>query len=80
MRSEAKTSPERVWQFSSVANLWLITVMKNMRPAGKQEESPRYHGRDNAVMRAKRENALVLLGSGYTFCLKVTITRVALRR
>jgi primosomal protein N' (replication factor Y) len=29
----------------------------------KQEETPRYHGRDVAVMRGKQENALVVLGS-----------------
>ncbi len=49
--------------FAPVANLGLIIVDKEYEASYKQEESPRYHGRDTAVMRAKLENATVLLGS-----------------
>jgi primosomal protein N' (replication factor Y) len=49
--------------FAPVANLGLIIVDEEHEASYKQEESPRYHGRDTAVMRAKLENAVVLLGS-----------------
>jgi len=49
--------------FAPVANLGLIIVDEEHEASYKQEESPRYHGRDTAVMRAKLENATVLLGS-----------------
>jgi primosomal protein N' (replication factor Y) len=49
--------------FAPVANVGLIIVDEEHEAAYKQEESPRYHGRDVAVMRAKLEGATVLLGS-----------------
>jgi primosomal protein N' (replication factor Y) len=49
--------------FAPVANLGLIIVDEEHEASYKQEESPRYHGRDTAVMRAKLESAVVLLGS-----------------
>jgi primosomal protein N' (replication factor Y) len=49
--------------FAPVANLGLIIVDEEHEASYKQEESPRYHGRDTAVMRAKLEGAAVLLGS-----------------
>jgi primosomal protein N' (replication factor Y) len=49
--------------FAPVANLGLIIVDEEHEASYKQEESPRYHGRDTAVMRAKLENTVVLLGS-----------------
>jgi primosomal protein N' (replication factor Y) len=49
--------------FAPVANLQLIVVDEEHEPAYKQDETPRYHGRDVAVMRAKLNNAVCLLGS-----------------
>lgn len=49
--------------FAPVQNLKLIVVDEEHEPAYKQDETPRYHGRDVAVMRAKLNRALCLLGS-----------------
>lgn len=49
--------------FAPVANLRLIVVDEEHEPAYKQDETPRYHGRDVAVMRAKLNHAVTLLGS-----------------
>lgn len=49
--------------FAPVQNLRLIVVDEEHEPAYKQDETPRYHGRDVAVMRAKLGGALCLLGS-----------------
>ncbi len=49
--------------FAPVNNLKLIVVDEEHEPAYKQDETPRYHGRDVAVMRAKLNRAICLLGS-----------------
>jgi primosomal protein N' (replication factor Y) len=49
--------------FAPVRNLGLLIVDEEHDGSYKQEESPRYHGRDVAVMRAKLEGAVVVLGS-----------------
>ena len=49
--------------FAPVRNLKLIVVDEEHEPAYKQDETPRYHGRDVAVMRAKLSGSLCLLGS-----------------
>jgi primosomal protein N' (replication factor Y) (superfamily II helicase) len=49
--------------FAPVRNLGLIVVDEEHEPTYKQEEAPRYHARDVAVMRGHREPCAVLLGS-----------------
>ncbi len=49
--------------FAPVQNLRLVIVDEEHEPAYKQDETPRYHGRDVAVVRAKLSGAHCLLGS-----------------
>jgi primosomal protein N' (replication factor Y) len=49
--------------FAPVRDLRLIVVDEEHEPAYKQDETPRYHGRDVAVYRAKLAGAVCLLGS-----------------
>jgi primosomal protein N' (replication factor Y) len=49
--------------FAPLDRLGVIIVDEEHEPSYKQEETPRYHGRDVAVMRGSMERALVLLGS-----------------
>ena len=49
--------------FAPVQSLGLIIVDEEHDGSYKQEESPRYNGRDVAVMRARQAGALVVLGS-----------------
>ena len=49
--------------FAPLENLGLIVVDEEQEGSYKQAETPRYHGRDVAVMRAKLENCVAVLGS-----------------
>ena len=49
--------------FAPLENIGLIIVDEEQENSFKQEETPRYHGRDVAIVRAKLEGALALLGS-----------------
>jgi primosomal protein N' (replication factor Y) len=49
--------------FAPVARLGLIVVDEEHEPSYKQDEAPRYHARDVAVMRGRIERCAVLLGS-----------------
>jgi len=49
--------------FAPLENLGLIIVDEEQESAYKQEEAPRYNGRDTAVYRAHLEGAVALVGS-----------------
>ena len=49
--------------FAPVEPLGLVIVDEEHEHTYKQEESPRYHARDVAVVRGQREGAVVVLGS-----------------
>ena len=49
--------------FSPLERVGLVVVDEEHDTSYKQDETPRYHGRDVAVMRAKQQGALVVLGS-----------------
>jgi primosomal protein N' (replication factor Y) len=49
--------------FAPVTDLALLIVDEEHDSSYKQEETPRYHARDVAVMRAKMSDAMVVMGS-----------------
>jgi primosomal protein N' (replication factor Y) len=49
--------------FAPVKNLGLIVIDEEQSASYKQESTPRYNARDVAIMRAKVERAVVVLGS-----------------
>jgi len=49
--------------FAPVQKLGLIIVDEEHDGSYKQQETPRYHGRDVAVVRARNANAVIVLGS-----------------
>jgi len=72
--------------FAPLDRLGLIVVDEEHDGSYKQEETPRYHGRDVAIMRASRERALVVLGSAtpsmesYQNAVTGKYTRITLER
>ncbi|MCK6439280.1 MAG: primosomal protein N' [Planctomycetes bacterium] len=49
--------------FAPVRDLGLVIVDEEHEPSYKQDNTPRYHARDAAVMRCFQQNAVCLLGS-----------------
>jgi len=49
--------------FAPLENLGLLIVDEEQEASYKQEETPRYNGRDTAIVRAKLEDAVAVLGS-----------------
>ncbi len=49
--------------FAPVRNLGLIIIDEEHEPSYKQSDTPRYHGRDTALMRAHLSGAVTVMGS-----------------
>ncbi|MEW6129037.1 MAG: primosomal protein N' [Acidobacteriota bacterium] len=49
--------------FAPIENLGVIIIDEEHETTYKQDESPRYHGRDTAIMRAVHNQAVVVIGS-----------------
>ncbi len=49
--------------FAPIKNLGLVIVDEEHESTYRQQDSPHYHGRDTAIVRAQKESAVVILGS-----------------
>ena len=49
--------------FAPIEDLGLVIVDEEHESTYRQQDSPRYNGRDTAIVRAQKENAVVILGS-----------------
>jgi primosomal protein N' (replication factor Y) len=49
--------------FAPISRLGLVIVDEEHESSYRQAESPNYHGRDTAIVRAQKESAVVILGS-----------------
>ncbi len=49
--------------FAPVKNLGLVIIDEEHESTYRQQDSPYYHGRDTAIVRAQKESATVVLGS-----------------
>src|SRR3979409_2540167 len=49
--------------FAPVKNLGVIIIDEEQDSSYRQEESPFYHARDTAIVRAQKESAVIVLGS-----------------
>ncbi len=49
--------------FAPFQNLGIVVIDEEHDTSYKQDSTPRYHGRDTAIVRARAQNAVVILGS-----------------
>lgn len=49
--------------FAPISNLGLVIIDEEHESTYRQQDSPRYNGRDTAIVRAQKESAVVILGS-----------------